>query len=126
MILMYLVIVTFDLARSRVEFDTLRAWVANEAMEKYRTLPGVACKAWFSDEAHRRWGAVYIVEERSDLRPDRLPRLADGHTGPIAAAPTSVQWFDLEAFVTGPEGVDDLGAEGLSLLAATARAAPDR
>ncbi|WP_300009597.1 hypothetical protein [Pseudonocardia sp.] len=104
---------TFDLARSRVDFGRLREWVTTDGAAAYRALPGLRCKTWFSDETRRVWGAVYLVEERSDLRLDRLPRLPDGHTGPVGAPPTSVQWFDMEAFVAGPGGTDGLEWEGV-------------
>jgi hypothetical protein len=112
---MYLAIVTFDLTHSPVRYDELRDWVVDKAMADYAALPGVRFKAWFSDELHRQWGAVYLVDDPTALRPDRLPRLPNGHTGPIGAQPTSIQWLELEAYVTGPEGLDALTDAGLSL-----------
>jgi hypothetical protein len=113
---MYLVVVTFDLSRSAITFDELRDWVVDKAMDDYAEHPGLAFKAWFSDEGRREWGAIYLVEDRSVLRPDRLPRLPNGDTGPIGAPPTSVRWLELEAFVAGPDGLDELPEAGLSLL----------
>jgi hypothetical protein len=112
---MYLAIVTFDLTHSSITYDTLRDWVVDKAMADFTALPGLRLKAWFSDELRRQWGAVYIVDNPMVLRPDNLPRLPNGQTGPIGARPTSIQWLELEAFVAGPTGLDSLTEAGLSM-----------
>ena len=112
---MFLAIVTFDLTHSSVSYSELRDWVVDRSMTEYSELPGLKLKAWFSDELNRQWGAVYLVDSPTVLRQDKLPRLANGHTGPIGARPTSVQWLELEAFVAGPDGLDELFGAGLAL-----------
>ncbi|GAA3861963.1 hypothetical protein GCM10022243_30310 [Saccharothrix violaceirubra] len=117
---MHLVIVAFDLKESGVDFPELRAWVRDRAAADYAALPGMRFKAWFSDERKRLWGAVYLVDSADAFDPERLPRLPDGRTGPVGTRPTSITWFDLEAFVAGPDGLDgldELRAAGLSLRA---------
>lgn len=112
---MFLAIVTFDLTHSKVSYAELRDWVVDRSMDEYSALPGLKLKAWFSDELNRQWGAVYLVDSPTVLRQDKLPRLANGHTGPIGARPTSVQWLELEACVAGPDGLDELFGSGLAL-----------
>ena len=118
---MYLAIVTFDLTHSKVSYQEMRDWVVDRSMAEYAALPGLKLKAWFSDELNRQWGAVYLVDSPIVLRQDKLPRLADGNTGPIGARPTSVQWLELEALVTGPDGLDEALTAGLSLRHQTTR-----
>lgn len=120
---MYLAIVTFDLTHSAVSFEELRDWVVDKSMADYAALPGVRLKAWFSDELRRQWGAVYLVDNPMVLRQDKLPRLPNGHTGPIGARPTSVQWLELEAFVTGPDGLAELPGAGLAMVHKASRTA---
>ncbi|MER7505588.1 hypothetical protein AB0L05_33395 [Nonomuraea pusilla] len=115
---MYVVIVAFDLKESSVDFAELRAWVRGRAADDYSRLPGMRFKAWFSDERKRLWGAVYLVESMSSFDRDNLPLLPDGRTGPVGTRPTSVMVLELEAFVTGPDGLDGIEAlarQGLSM-----------
>ncbi|MGH4024835.1 MAG: hypothetical protein ACRDRV_09645 [Pseudonocardiaceae bacterium] len=114
---MYVVIVAFDLKESVVEFPELRTWVRDKAAADYANLAGMRFKTWFSDERKRIWGAVYLVDSADAFDADKIPRLPDGRTGPVGTRPTSVTWFELEAFVTGPQGlagVDDLLGAGLA------------
>lgn len=113
---MYLVIVAFDLKESTIEFAALRNWVREKAAADYTELPGMRFKTWFSDERKRIWGAVYLVDSAGAF--DRMPRMPDGKTGPVGTRPTSVTWFELEAFVAGPQGLDGIEAllsAGLSM-----------
>lgn len=112
---MYVVILAWDLAGSPVTFDELRTWVVTKAAADYSALPGVRIKTWFSNENKRIWGAVYVVDSPAAIHPDRLPRLANGKTGPVGTLPTSISWFDMEACVTGPGEIEELAFAGLSM-----------
>lgn len=105
---MYLVITTFDLKESNVDFAELRAWVRDRAADDYSRMDGMLLKAWFSHEQKRLWGAVYLVRDASAFREGNVPRLPDGRSGPVGTRPTSETWLDLECLVTGPDGVDAL------------------
>ncbi|PZG20523.1 hypothetical protein [Nonomuraea aridisoli] len=116
---MYVAIVAFDLKDVDIDFAELRAWVRSRAADDYSRLPGMRFKAWFSDERKRLWGAVYLVESMSSFDRDKIPLLPDGRTGPVGTRPTSVMFLELEAFVTGPDGlagIEALGRQGLSLV----------
>jgi hypothetical protein len=111
---MYVVILAWNLTESPVIFDELRNWVATKAAAAYENLPGVRMKSWFSNEKKRTWGAAYLVDSPDAIQPDRLPRLANGKTGPVGTAPDLVLWFDLEATVFGPGDLTELAEAGLS------------
>lgn len=113
---MLLAIVTFDLTHHPISYSELRDWVVDRAVDDFARLPGMRFKAWFSDELNRQWGAVYLVDDRQVFAPGTFPLLPNGHTGPIGERPTSVRWLELEAFVVGPDGLDDALGAGLSLL----------
>jgi hypothetical protein len=119
---MYLVVLAWDLTDSAVTFGELRTWVADKAAADFAGLTGVRSKAWFSNEEKRTWGAVYIVDSMETLRPGRIPRLANGKTGPVGTPPTTMSWFDLEAFVKGPADLTELLGAGLVWEEAGARA----
>lgn len=55
------------------------------------------------------------MDSPASLRRDKLPLLPNGHTGPVGARPTSIEWLDLEALVLGPEGLDKALGSGLSV-----------
>jgi hypothetical protein len=112
---MHVAILAWNLTDHPIVFDELRHWVATKAAADYANLPGVRLKTWFSNERKRIWGAVYVVDSPDAIHPDRLPRLADGKTGPVGTPPDTVAWFNLEALVFGPGDLEDLSQAGLSM-----------
>jgi hypothetical protein len=73
-------------------------------------VPGLRLKAWFSDEATERWGAVELFESPEAAHgplPDRAREL-------IGKDPDVVEEFDLEAAVEGRYAVEELSRRGLA------------
>jgi hypothetical protein len=62
----------------------------------FERVPGLLFKAWFSDEATERWGAVYVFESR-EASEQELPSRARELIG---KEPDIVDVFDLEATVS--------------------------
>jgi hypothetical protein len=62
----------------------------------FERVPGLLFKAWFSDEATERWGAVYVFESR-EASEQELPSRARELIG---KEPDIVDVFDLEASVS--------------------------
>ena len=65
-------------------------------MGAFERVPGLLFKAWFSDEATERWGAVYVFESR-EASEQQLPSRARELIG---KEPDIVDVFDLEASVS--------------------------
>ena len=73
-------------------------------------MPGLRFKAWISDEATERWGAVYLFESREAAdapSPSRAREL-------IGKDPDIVEEFDLEASIEGHYAIEDLSRRGLA------------
>ncbi|MFJ8040382.1 hypothetical protein ACIRBX_07725 [Kitasatospora sp. NPDC096147] len=95
---MRVVIVWWDLADSKAGLDELRAFLREEAVERFTGHPGLVRKTWISDRAANRWGAVFLWEsaEAAD-RPILPPRAVEL----IGYPPTHRAAFDVEATVEG-------------------------
>ena len=79
-------------------------------MDALADVPGLLFKAWLSDEATERWGAVELFES-----PDAARRpVADRARELIAKDPDVVEEFDLEASVEGRYAVEELSRRGLA------------
>ena len=55
-------IVLWNLADSKTTIEELRRYLRNESVEHFAEVPGLRFKAWISDEATERWGAIYLWE----------------------------------------------------------------
>ena len=55
-----------DLADSKTTIEELRRYLRDESVDAFEDVPGLCFKAWISDEASERWGAVYLWESRED------------------------------------------------------------
>src|SRR5437763_5702666 len=55
-------IVLWNLADSKTTIEELRRYLRDESVEQFAEVPGLRFKAWISDEATERWGAVYLWE----------------------------------------------------------------
>ena len=73
-------------------------------------MPGLRFKAWISDEATERWGAVYVWESR-EAAEQELPSRARELIG---KDPTIAEVFDVEATIEGRFDVDELSRRGLA------------
>jgi hypothetical protein len=70
--------------------------VRDESVGAFAQVPGLLFKAWISDEATDRWGAVYVWESREAAEqslPSRAREL-------IGKEPEIGEDFDLEATVS--------------------------
>jgi hypothetical protein len=79
-------------------------------VDAFAEAPGLRFKAWVSDEATERWGAVYVWEsiEASELPlPSRAREL-------IGRDPDVVEIFDVEATIEGRYAIGELSRRGLA------------
>ena len=103
-------IVLWDLADSRTTIDELRRYLRDESVDEFEDVPGLRFKAWISDEASERWGAVEVWEswEAADQElPNRDREL-------IGTDPSVAELFDVEATVEGQFEIEDLSRRGLA------------
>ena len=78
---MILRIVLWSLADSKTTIAELRRYIRDESVDAFEDVPGLRFKAWVSDEATERWGAVYLWEsaEAADQElPTRARELIEG------------------------------------------------
>ena len=103
-------IVLWNLADSQTNIGELRRYLRDESVEKFETVPGLRFKAWISDDATERWGAVYVWEslEASEQElPSRAREL-------IGKEPDVVETFDVEATIEGAFDDERLSRLGLA------------
>jgi hypothetical protein len=107
---MYLRFVLWSLADSKTTIGELRRYLRDESVDAFEDVPGLRFKAWFSDEATDRWGAVYLWESREDAEqalPSRAREL-------IGKDPDIGEEFDVEATIEGQFLVGELSRRGLA------------
>jgi hypothetical protein len=61
-------LVLWNLADSKTTIEELRRYVRDESVDEFEEVPGLRFKAWISDEATERWGAVYLWESAEAAR----------------------------------------------------------
>jgi hypothetical protein len=103
-------IVLWNLADSKTTIEELRRYLRDESVEQFADVPGLRFKAWISDEATERWGAVYLwesAEAAQEEPPSRAREL-------IGKEPDVGEEFDVEATIEGRFDVDELSRRGLA------------
>jgi hypothetical protein len=103
-------IVLWNLADSKTTIEELRRYLRDESVEQFADVPGLRFKAWISDEATERWGAVYLwesAEAAQEEPPSRAREL-------IGKEPDVGEKFDVEATIEGRFDVDELSRRGLA------------
>jgi hypothetical protein len=103
-------LVLWNLADSKTTIGELRRYLRDESVEAFSAVPGLRFKAWVSDEATERWGAVYLWESPEAAAvelPSRAREL-------IGKEPDIVEEFDLEASVEGRFEEPELARRGLA------------
>ena len=103
-------LVLWNLADSKTTIDELRRYLRDESVDAFEEVPGLRFKAWISDEATERWGAVYVWESReaaAQALPSRAREL-------IGKEPDLGEEFDVEATVEGQFAVEELSRRGLA------------
>jgi hypothetical protein len=101
--------VLWNLAESKTTIAELREYLREESVDAFAQAPGLRFKAWISDEATERWGAVYVWEsiEAAELPfPSRAREL-------IGKDPDIAEFFDVEATIEGRFAVEELSRRGL-------------
>jgi hypothetical protein len=102
--------VLWNLADSKTTIEELRRYLRDESVDVFADVPGLRFKAWISDEATERWGAVYLWESPEATEqevPSRAREL-------IGKDPDIIDVFDVEATIEGRYAVEELSRLGLA------------
>jgi hypothetical protein len=102
--------VLWSLADSKTNIGELRRYLRDESVDAHAGVPGLRFKAWISDEATERWGAVYLWESAEAAQqavPSRAREL-------IGKDPDIGETFDVEATIEGRYAVEQLSRLGLA------------
>jgi Putative mono-oxygenase ydhR len=103
-------LVLWNLADSKTTIEELRRYLRDESVDAFAEVPGLRFKAWFSDEATERWGAVYLWESREAAQQDLPSRAREL----IGKEPDIGEEFDVEATIEGHFLVEELSRRGLA------------
>ncbi len=107
---MLLRLVLWSLTDSKTTIAELRRYLRDESVDAFEDVPGLRFKAWISDEATERWGAVYLWESR-EAADQELPSRARELIG---KEPDIGEEFDVEATIEGQFLVEALSRRGLA------------
>jgi hypothetical protein len=103
-------LVLWNLADSKTTIGELRRYLREESVDQFADVPGLRFKAWISDEATERWGAVDLWESEEAARqevPSRAREL-------IGKDPDIGEDFDVEATIEGRFELEELSRLGLA------------
>jgi hypothetical protein len=103
-------LVLWNLADSKTTIEELRRYLRDESVDAFEDVPGLRFKAWISDEATERWGAVYLWES-AEAAEQELPSRARELIG---KEPDIGEEFDVEATIEGRFAVNELSRRGLA------------
>jgi hypothetical protein len=103
-------LVLWNLTDSKTTIEELRRYLRDESVEAFEDVPGLRFKAWISDEATERWGAVYLWES-AEAAEQELPSRARELIG---KEPDIGEEFDVEATIEGRFAVNELSRRGLA------------
>ena len=107
---MLLRFVIWNLADSKTTIEELRRYLHDESVDAFEDVPGLRFKAWFSDEATERWGAVYLWESAEAAEQDLPSRAREL----IGKDPDIGEEFDVEATIEGEFVIEELSRRGLA------------
>ncbi|MEP6910425.1 MAG: hypothetical protein ABI896_08350 [Actinomycetota bacterium] len=107
---MLLRLALWNLADSKTTIGELRRYLRDESVDAFDEVPGLRFKAWISDEATERWGAVYIWESR-EAADQKLPSRARELIGKDL---DFGEEFDIEATIEGAYAIEELSRRGLA------------
>ena len=102
--------VLWNLADSKTNVGELRRYLRDESVDAFAEVPGLRFKAWISDDATERWGAVYLwesVEASEQELPTKAREL-------IGKDPDIAETFDVEATIEGRFQIEELSRQGLA------------
>jgi len=103
-------LVFWNLADSKTTIAELRRYLRDESVDAFEEVQGLRFKAWISDEATERWGAVYLWESAGAAEKE-LPSRARERIG---KDPDLVEEFDVEATIEGQFAIEELSRRGLA------------
>jgi hypothetical protein len=103
-------LVLWNLADSRTTVAELRRYLRDESVEAFADVPGLRFKAWISDEATERWGAVYVWESAEAARQELPSRAREL----IGKGPDIGEEFEVEATIEGLFEHEELSRRGLA------------
>ena len=103
-------LVLWNLADSKSTIEELRRYLRDESVDAFADVPGLRFKAWISDEATERWGAVYLFESIEAAEQELPGRARDL----IGKDPEVAEFFDVEATIEGQFADDELSRRGLA------------
>lgn len=112
---MHALLVLWDLTDSPATFEELRDYLVERSIPRFEQLEGLRQKTWISAPESRRWGALYLFEERSQAQAV-LDHLAESPVVEITGKLPSYELFDVEAVVEGQHSGIDLLTTGLARL----------
>jgi hypothetical protein len=107
---MLLRFVLWNLADSKTTIEELRRYLRDESVDQFADVRGLRFKAWISDEATERWGAVYLWES-AEAAEQELPSRARELIG---KEPDIGEEFDVEATIEGAFALVELSRRGLA------------
>src|SRR5437764_13974769 len=107
---MVLRFVLWNLADSKTNIGELRRYLRDESVDEFADVPGLGFKAWISDEATERWGAVYLWESAEAAQYELPSRARDL----IGKEPDVGEEFDVEATIEGAFALEELSRRGLA------------
>jgi hypothetical protein len=98
-------IVIWSLADSSATIEELRNYLRDESVPQFEEVEGLLFKAWFSDDATERWGALYVWESVAASQQELPSRAREL----IGKDPDIIEVFDLEATVSVADRLARLG-----------------
>jgi hypothetical protein len=98
-------LVLWNLADSQTTIGELRRYLRDESVSQFEQVPGLFFKAWISDEATERWGAIYLWESLAAAEQELPTRAREL----IGKDPEIAEFFDLEATVSVSSQLRRLG-----------------
>jgi hypothetical protein len=107
---LFLRLVLWNLADSKTTIAELRRYLRDESVDAFEEVSGLRFKAWISDEATERWGAVYLWESPEAADRELPSRARDL----IGKEPDLIEEFDVEATIEGRFAVTELSRRGLA------------
>ena len=103
-------IALWSLGDSKSTIEELRRYLRDESVDAFEEVEGLRFKAWVSDSAGERWGAVYLFES-AEAAGQELPSRARELIG---KDPDLVEEFDVEATIEGRYAEEQLSRLGLA------------
>jgi Putative mono-oxygenase ydhR len=103
-------LVLWNLADSKTTVGELRRYLRDESVDAFAEAPGLRFKAWISDEAGERWGAIYLWESAEAAEQELPSRVREL----IGKDPEIGEIFDVEATIEGHYLVEELSRRGLA------------